>query len=347
MNETITKIPATDHHQSIGQYGNYDNKIGNKTFAKQFLYRKNNFKVGPRNSFTIIENHTFMAVPEPNRNSPPVFTSFLIPNANYCSSHRLDIIVYSHSAVDNFDLRLAVRNTWGSRVQLERDRAALVFILGKSLNQSIQLKVVEESLAYGDIVQAEFIDDYYNLTYKAFMSIQWLKIYCTAVPIVVKTDDDIFLDIESVLTLIKHKMKPRSVICKMYYRNPILRNPETCGKWCAEESDFPNRKYYPKHCEGLIYAFDGSIVKELSIVMKHTPFYRIEDVWVGVNFSKLRHLFQNDINHYIAGVWKTVWNNYMEKNDIKTKTIAHIKGENKADILMKLWNLLTNIKQSV
>ena len=58
----------------------------------------------------------------------------------------------------------------------------------------LQKSISEESSAHGDIVQGEFLDTYHNLSYKAIMGNLWVSEFCEQAEFVVKTDDDIFVD---------------------------------------------------------------------------------------------------------------------------------------------------------
>ena len=254
--------------------------------------------------------------------------------------------MYSHSGVENFELRKTVRSTWGNTNVLKKDKAALFFVLGTSRNEWTQKQVEKEAEEYKDIVQADFVDDYYNLTYKAFMAIQWLNEHCKHVPTIVKTDDDIFWDVETVLTMLRDKMEPRSVMCRMYYKNAILRNPNTCGKWCARKDEFRGLSIYPKYCEGLIYAFDSAILEELSIIMKHTSFFSIEDVWVGYNMHQLFNINYKDIRFYVADIWAKMSQNY-RLGCFDQKLITHVKGQSKAHVVRRLWNSLTILRNKI
>ena len=297
-----------------------------------------------QNTSLHIQKYKFIPLPNPTKHSPLKLKEFLIPNAHFCSENNLEILIYTHSAVDHFDLRLAIRNTWGSKALLDKEKAALMFVLGRSFqNEKVQKKIMEEYLEYKDIVQADFIDDYYNLTYKAFMSIQWLKRYCKNVPIIIKTDDDIFWDVESVLNIIRKNINARSVICKIFRRSRIFRHPP-CGKWCVKEDEFVNKTYYPRYCQGVIYAFDGNLVEELSIAMGNTSFFDIDDVWVGLVLGKLVEVSWIDICRYVAGSRRFALGNYDKHKDI-TKTITYVTG-NKSHNVGMLWHLLTILKQN-
>ena len=52
-----------------------------------------------------------------------------------------------------------------------------------------------------DLVQGNFLDTYYNLTYKSVMGHLWVSEFCRQAELVVKTDDDIYVDLYGALSV--------------------------------------------------------------------------------------------------------------------------------------------------
>ena len=59
----------------------------------------------------------------------------------------------------------------------------------------LYLQIVEEYRTHGDIIQEDFVDSYMNLTLKTIMGIKWAQNYCSKASFILKTDDDIFVNI--------------------------------------------------------------------------------------------------------------------------------------------------------
>ena len=68
------------------------------------------------------------------------------------------------------------------------------------MDENIQRSLEEESQEYGDLVQGDFLDNYYNLSYKAIMGNLWVAEFCSQAEFLVKTDDDMFVDMYEVKT---------------------------------------------------------------------------------------------------------------------------------------------------
>ena len=75
-----------------------------------------------------------------------------------------------------------------------------MFCTGSTLDENIQRSLEEESQEYGDLVQGDFLDNYYNLSYKAIMGNLWVAEFCSQAEFLVKTDDDMFVDMYEVNT---------------------------------------------------------------------------------------------------------------------------------------------------
>ena len=79
-------------------------------------------------------------------------------------------------------------------------RISYMFHTGSTLDENIQRSLEEESQEYGDLVQGDFLDNYYNLSYKAIMGNLWVAEFCSQAEFLVKTDDDMFVDMYEVKT---------------------------------------------------------------------------------------------------------------------------------------------------
>lgn len=88
------------------------------------------------------------------------------------------LLILIKSKVDNFKERLAIRKTWA---QLdEYGIIKRVFLLGrpKPTHEKIAQKLDEEIIGFGDIVQQDFFDGYFNNTLQTLMGIKWAIDYC-------------------------------------------------------------------------------------------------------------------------------------------------------------------------
>ena len=106
----------------------------------------------------------------------------------------LKLLVIVNSAVDHFEARRAIRKTWG-RFAVERG-AHLFFMLGSTIDQNVQDKVMLEEQENSDMLQGQFIDNYFNLTLKTISMMKWISDHCYKVKYVLKVDDDMFVNMQ-------------------------------------------------------------------------------------------------------------------------------------------------------
>jgi hypothetical protein len=87
--------------------------------------------------------------------------------------------------------------------QLELSNVKVIFLLGQLKNATFQSNVTTESETYGDILQEGFIDTYANLTVKSLMLLKWFSQECHKVPYVLKTDDDMYINLKQLFQLVR------------------------------------------------------------------------------------------------------------------------------------------------
>lgn len=179
-------------------------------------------------------------------------------SAAEASNQRTAVIVVL-SARSNFVHRNLVRQTYGSIKTANDVRIlAVVFLLGNldqnEAEQDDAEKLEEEIDQFGDIIMGDFIDSYRNLTLKTVMGYQWLTSHCREAQFVVKTDDDVFVNIFK-LTEEIDSLSPADVISsKIWGAIHFDENTVTdvLNRFYASPIDFPNGKF-PEHCAGIGY----------------------------------------------------------------------------------------------
>ena len=84
------------------------------------------------------------------------------------------LIALVTTATDHFERRMAIRQTWANTELFPG--LETVFIVGKSVNESTNAKIINESRIYGDMVQEDYMDSYLNLTTKTVILLIYLKV---------------------------------------------------------------------------------------------------------------------------------------------------------------------------
>lgn len=115
---------------------------------------------------------------------------FLHESAQTCSTQTPPyLIIAVKSKYSHFEQRQSIRQTWGKN---HDNIIRTVFLTGSSSREYNQL-ITDESLKYGDIIQQDFIDVYYNNTLKTSMALKWIYKYCSNSKYYLLIDDDFYL----------------------------------------------------------------------------------------------------------------------------------------------------------
>lgn len=210
------------------------------------------------------------------------------------SSNGIYFVILVHSAPNHFIERQAIRTTWGSVKSFRNWSFRLIFLMGEAhnphemSNSDVREEILNESDLYGDIVTGNFEDTYRNLTYKHLMGYKWVLSHCPLAKFVIKTDDDVFIDIFQVFDFAQRNygLNPVDILlCNIYpegtkpVRNSSLENPGGY-KWIVTKSEYPF-DIYPKYCGGLGYLVTVDVIERLNRISHSLKrFLWIDDVFV-------------------------------------------------------------------
>ncbi|XP_029026083.1 N-acetyllactosaminide beta-1,3-N-acetylglucosaminyltransferase 2 [Betta splendens] len=220
-----------------------------------------------------------------NCKSPPV----LLNQPGKCASGPTFLLLAIKSNLRNFEERQAVRETWGREGEYERGlRVRTVFLLGTSQADVPDLNplLTFEAKYYGDIVQWDFQDSFFNLTLKMNTFLQWTIKHCPNVSFVFSGDDDVFVNTPALLGYLQSLEASKA---SRLYTGDIIST--------ASPHRDPKNKYYiptsfyegpyPAYAGGGGYVFSGALLQNLSSILNLIPFFPIDDVYVGMCFMAL------------------------------------------------------------
>ena len=145
-----------------------------------------------------------------------------------------------------------------------------------------------ENEIYHDIVQVMFIDSYQNLTYKTIMGLKWASTKCSNAHFVMKTDDDMWVNVPSLVKLLSGTDLANVLQTGLtgYCRaneSPI-RNENS--KRYASFISFPDRAY-PHFCSGTGYMTSVNVASDIYNLSPHVPFFHLEDIYVALCARRL------------------------------------------------------------
>lgn len=163
----------------------------------------------------------------------PDADNFLVP--------RLVFVI--KSAMEHFSRRSAIRQSWGYENRFSDVIIRTVFVLGipSAERRDIQPLIDIEQANFKDIVQADFLDTYFNNTIKTMMGIQWAATFCPRGKFFMFVDDDFYVSAKNVLR--------------------FLRNPVNYPEY-LEEADETLRKLARRLSQSDLLAYNNSLVSD-------------------------------------------------------------------------------------
>lgn len=120
------------------------------------------------------------------------------------------LLIVVKSKIDNFERRTAIRNSWGFEKRFSDVLIRTVFSLGIDQKthdgepSALQKLVDVEADRFGDIVQFNFIDAYFNNTLKTVNNMRWCKEFCIRSKFFLFVDDDFYVSIKNVLSFLRN-----------------------------------------------------------------------------------------------------------------------------------------------
>ncbi|KAH8019515.1 hypothetical protein MRX96_005477 [Rhipicephalus microplus] len=203
---------------------------------------------------------------------------FVLDSSRCHRQRDLFLAVFVHSAPAHFGRRRAIRETWGNASALAAATAramVLVFLVGQAAGLEGALRA--ESAAHGDLVMGNFVDSYHNLTYKHVMGLKWVATHCSQAHYVLKTDDDVFIDLFQVSAQLGSHAPSRLLMCGLIRRPYVKRSQRS--KWRVSFREYrPHR--YPPYCSGWAIFMSPDVVRDLYRASADVPYFWVDDVLV-------------------------------------------------------------------
>ena len=129
-----------------------------------------------------------------------------------------------------------------------------------------QENVIKESKITDDIVIENFLDTYSNLTLKSIFMLKWLNDRCSNARFVLKVDDDVFVNPENLMKLIKSAAfkKSENINYALIGKTMIDIKPErrSVHRWYIPRSVYPYDTF-PPYLIGFSYLFSGSVIESI------------------------------------------------------------------------------------
>ena len=226
----------------------------------------------------------------PSVNPINEFKYSYISDCQKCAEDKdIRILFVVKSFVEHFYRRQTIRQSWGFEQRFSDVNIRTVFLLGiKPTEPHLQQRVNNEHQQYRDIVQGQFVDDYYNLTIKTMMGLDWTIKNCKNVNYFFFVDDDYYVSTRNVLRFLKDpKNYPKHletydasstnelhvnfwagfVMHKSYPQRHVL------GKSYVTLEEYPY-SIYPPYVTGGAYIFSATSLRHIYFASIYTKFFK-------------------------------------------------------------------------
>ena len=189
----------------------------------------------------------------------------------------LFLLILVSTNVGNFDRRHLIRRTWGADYSI-KTLWKTIFLLGKNQNVKEMEMTKQESQIYGDMVQADYYEHFWNMSYKVAMGFEWSVKYCTF-SYLLKADDDVFVNTFELLDFLNKHTTPKK---KLYTGNIMVGSVVMRkGRYGVSEEEY-NGTFYKPYCSGGGYVLSRDVVKKFLNYFDVLRPLKIDDAYIGL-----------------------------------------------------------------
>ncbi|XP_055866991.1 UDP-GalNAc:beta-1,3-N-acetylgalactosaminyltransferase 1-like [Biomphalaria glabrata] len=198
-----------------------------------------------------------------------------------CTKDAPELLVVVPSAPGNFRRRRKVRRSpRGLYAMNASNKAKLLFFVGRTpASPNVQRRLNLEADDHGDIVMMDFDDEYKNILIKAVSMLRWTLTYCPNVTYVIRTDDDVEVDIANLLKIMRNKSRN--------YENFILGDTnvyldvvrDNRDKYYVSREEYPHSTFPPFALGGLLGYPVSSVALLYQAALRLNPIW-LDDVFI-------------------------------------------------------------------
>lgn len=232
-----------------------------------------------------------------------------LSNSGKCSTtDKLDLFIVVKSAMDHFGHRDAIRQTFGRETVPARTVKTLFFLgIDSKPKSDLQKEVDKEMAEYKDIIQIDFIDNYYNNTIKTMMSFRWLYEHCSTADYYLFTDDDMYISMNNLLLFLLEREATRSpertlsaaskdvtptaitadrdyLYTGYVFQSSPQRFPTS--KWRVSLDEYQWDKW-PAYVTAGAYVLSNNAMKVMYVGSLFVKHFRFDDIYLGIVAKKV------------------------------------------------------------
>ena len=203
---------------------------------------------------------------------------YLINNPDICKltsgQTEIELLIIILTVHNNTLKRHSLRETWLTYSQNNSANVRYAFLFGKIQSTELQDLLSKESETFEDIVQENFKQAYSNLTYKTIMGFKWAASYCSVAKAVLKTDDDMYINVPNVLDIVRKDFILLHTNVFGACSQVARPHRDPTSKWFASVQSYPG-KSYPGYCSGTGYLTNLNVARKVFEISRHVPFFHL------------------------------------------------------------------------
>jgi hypothetical protein len=213
------------------------------------------------------------------------------------------------SALSHRRHRDTIRRTWGFEERFSDVQIRRVFVIGscdsdsgqdlvndqvdEQRRKSCQDLVDQEDQIHNDIVQADFIDSYYNNTIKSMVGLKWLTSTCPDAEFAFFVDDDYYVSTKNLLKYARYpfadQTEPEFFDGRLYAGWVFATSPpmrHKISKWYISLDEYPY-SLYPPYVTAGAYLLSNRAFREIQIASSYVKHFRFDDIYMGILSKKI------------------------------------------------------------
>jgi len=170
------------------------------------------------------------------------------------------------------------------------------------------------------------------------MGLKWISSYCRHATFLLKTDDDIFVNIFSLVTHLQRISQQRSkpvtelLLCLVWYHMKVIRDPRS--KWYISPTEYPDN-VFPTYCSGSAFIMTPDVASAMFNASFRVPFFWVDDFYVtGLLAGEVGVSHQNFNSVYMLSP-SAFLQKFTDPKVSLTLVIGHV---HKINSLKMVWN---------
>ncbi|NWH75161.1 B3GN5 glucosaminyltransferase, partial [Piaya cayana] len=210
--------------------------------------------------------------------------SLTVSSEATCPDQEIFLLVLVCSSPENRTWRDVIRQTWGNVTDARGYTVLTLFALGKAALVTTRLEINEESQKHRDIIEGSFIDSPETQTEKMLMSVEWTVTFCPHARYILKTDEDTFVSIPSLVGyLLSLKQLEDVYLGRVIPRGEPDRDPKSPGFVPLHQY---SEEFYPDYCDGSAFVMSQDVARKVYVASKEVPVSVPPDIFVGICAKK-------------------------------------------------------------